>query len=201
MAWTEPGKEQQAEVKLHNLKTDETITVATINEASIYNSFVFLGENKLAWADTVDGKGYYMLNDLKGKTTETYEAPTSHPGYVTYTNGKIFALKFGSDGDWTNQDFGYFDIKEKKYHSINKKEYYINYFDTYNDRLAVLDSANNLSIYDYKDGELTPFEASITKEQETNPLYLSFDHEGHLMLQYDSMESIGNSKIGIIYPN
>jgi hypothetical protein len=199
IAWTELGKQQKVEVKLHNLKHNETMTIATLHEPSIYNSFVFIGENKLLWADTIDGKGYYMLYDLKEKTTEKYEAPTSHPGYPKYTNGKIFALNFEDDGDWTNQDFGYLDIEEKQYHSINKKKYYINYFDTYDDRLAILDSENILSIFDYKKGELTPLETTITEEQESNLLFLSFDHDGHLILQFDPAESIGNSKIGVIY--
>ncbi|WP_096271174.1 hypothetical protein [Paucisalibacillus globulus] len=201
VAWTELGNEQQFEVKLHNLKKNETVTIATLQEPSIYNSFVSIGEDKLLWADTKEGKGYYMLYDLKEKTTETYEAPTSHPGYPKYTNGKIFAINFVNDGNWTNQDFGYLDIKENQYYSINKKEYYINYFDTYDDRLAILDSENNLTVYDYKNGELTPLDITITDEQESTPLFLYFVHEGHLMLQYDSLENIGDSKIGIIYSN
>lgn len=162
VAWTELGdRQRRMEVKLHNLKNNETVTIAALYEPTIYNSFVFMGGNKLLWADTLEGKGYYMLYDLQEKTTETYEAPASHPGYPKYTNGKIFAINFESGGDWTNQDFGYLDIKENQYHSINEKEYYINFFDIYDDRLAILDNGNNLSIYDFKNGKLTPLDTTI----------------------------------------
>jgi len=113
--------------------------------------------------------------------------------------GKIFAIHFTNDGNWTNQDFGYFDTKTGNYKSIVSNGKYINYFDTSKDHLAVLDSENKLTYYQIKNDELTIIE--LEEFQEESLQFLSFDSEGNLILTIESEVGDSKSKIGVVYPN
>ncbi|WP_172373261.1 hypothetical protein [Sporosarcina jiandibaonis] len=119
VAWTQLVDDGiTVEVKLHNLITNETISVAKMNDYSLYNAFVHIEDNKLLWTDTEDGQGYYILYDIESKSTENYKAPKTFPGYATYSNGKIFSINFDDDRNWTSQEFGYLDIATNEYHTF-----------------------------------------------------------------------------------
>ncbi|WP_138090138.1 hypothetical protein [Halalkalibacterium halodurans] len=196
VAWTELNDEMQVEVKLHNLETNETISVGNINEYSLYHAFVHLHDNKLLWTDSDNGNGYYYLYDLENKSTDKYQAPKHYPGYAKYSNGKIFAIHFDNN-DWTMQDFGYLDLKTNEYHSLEHGQY-INYFDSSNDRLAILDDEHHFYFYEFQDDELVPLEVTIMEE--INPMHIFFDPEGHLIIYIDEEDDTDHSRVGVIYP-
>ncbi|SDZ39261.1 hypothetical protein SAMN05421736_111129 [Evansella caseinilytica] len=198
VAWTELNEEMQVEVKLHNLETNETISVGNIDEYSLYTAFVHLDDNKLLWTDSENENGYYYLYDLESKNTEKYEAPKRYPGYAKHSNGKIFAIHF-ENNDWTAQDFGYLDLTTNEYHSLEHGQY-ISFFDTANDKLAITDDNNDFYFYEFQNDELVPIEVTITEE--INPGFIFFDNEGHLIIYADDVddEITSNSRVGVIYP-
>ncbi|WP_033826439.1 hypothetical protein [Bacillus andreraoultii] len=195
VAWVELSHSNQIKVKLHNLTTNETIDVADINDYSLYNASVYLDNEYLLWTDTMNGKGYYYLYNVHSKKIENYQAPRAYPAYATYSDGKIFSINFDDQTDWTNQDFGYFDIETKTYHSLKHGDF-INHFDTYKDKLVILDSNNKLYFYKMIKNKLNPIDINITEEE--NPVFASFDNDGHLIINFDITESMNKSRIGVV---
>ncbi|WP_138090140.1 hypothetical protein [Halalkalibacterium halodurans] len=197
VAWTELNDEARVEVKLHNLKTGKTSSIATLNEYSLYNSSVYMSNGKLLWTDSDNGNGYYYLYDLESKSTDKYQAPKPYPGYASYSEGKIFAIHFDENRDWTSQDFGYYDIKLNEYHSLEYGQY-INYFKTSDNKLAILDDEHHFYFYEFQNNELVPIETTIMEE--INPFYIFFDNGGHLIICINDEEDTDNSRVGAIYP-
>lgn len=78
-----------------------------------------------------------------------YESPKTYPGYATYSNSKIFAIRFEDDTDWTNQVFGYLDLTTNEFYSIKYGES-IHYFDTFSNKMVVLDNDHELFLYEFE---------------------------------------------------
>src|SRR5690606_29299252 len=104
---------EQVEVKLYNLATEETEVIANVPfQPELYYS-AFMIDGKIVWNSHENGKGYYYLYDIEGKTIEKYEEPIPYPLMVKYSDDKIYALnstgKIQLEGAvveyWDNQTF------------------------------------------------------------------------------------------------
>jgi hypothetical protein len=193
VAWVELLPDNKVEVKLHNLKSNKTESIAQLYNYGLFNAFVSMKENRLLWTDTKDGQGYYFIYDINTKQTNKYTAPKQYPSYAVYSNDKIFSLNFDNIANWNNQSFGYFDIKSNKYIQLETGFTYVNSFDVYNDKIAIIDNKQKLHIYKINNMSLD----NVKFGQKDNPMLCKFDQEGNLVLVYK--DDTDNLKLGIIY--
>lgn len=193
VAWVEVIQDKKIEVKLHDLKSNKTVSIANINNYGLFNAFASINDDKLVWSDVINNKGYYYMYDINSKETKNFPAPKQYPGYPIYSNNEIYSLNFDDYNQWSIQSFGYFDIKTQKYNQIDTKSSYLNGFDVYNDKIMIIDNNQKLRLYKLKNDKLE----SIVYKVKDNPNWGKFDQNGNLMLTYE--DNYGNYKLSIIY--
>lgn len=155
IAWIETESGSSAKVKLYNLQTSDCIDIAKLNDHSFYNNFVFLDDDQLLWTDNINGKGYYLIYNIKAESTKKIDAPYPYPGYAQRTGELLFSINFDDYHNWTDQNFGCFDTSTLKYSSIDVEgTSYINQFRIKRNILAVMSSDNKLKLIDVEKGKL-----------------------------------------------
>lgn len=193
VVWIEANDQKIMELKLVNLKTEEIKTIAQIKKYSFYNAFPYMGEGKVLWTDSINGKGYYFLYDLKSGKKRQYQAQRAYPSYAIYSNHKIFSLDFDDYTRWEGQTLVYLDLNSKKIYSLNTGKAAINHFEVYQDQIAVLDENQKLRLYVLQKDFLVQKKIELA----TNPVSMQYDQEGNLMIVYEN--SFGTPKIGVIH--
>ena len=192
VAWIQLFNEEKIEVLLYNLKTNTLETIKPLKSFGFFNIFISMNDNKLVWTDSYEENGSYNVYDLNTKEIKEYKASFPYPSYPVFDNGNIYSLNFNSLERWNNQNFGYYNLKEEKYHEINTESLYINYFDVSDNTLALIDDEQELKLFSL-DGEETE---EKTHSFEENPDFLDFDNEGNLILMYNNDSDY---KIGVIF--
>ncbi len=193
VVWIEANDQKIMELKLFNLKTEETKTIAQMKKYSFYNAFPYMGEGKVLWTDSINGKGYYFLYDLKSGKKRQYQAQRAYPSYAVYSNHKIFSLDFDDYTSWEGQTLVYLDLKAKKFYSLDIGKAVVNHFEVYQDQIAVLDENQQLRLYVLQKDFLVQKKIGLA----TNPVSMQYDQEGNLMMVYEN--SFGTPKIGVIH--
>lgn len=199
------------EVRLHNLSTNKTFIVANVDYNPEYYPTVYIGEGKLLWTSNKGDKGYYYLYDLKSKNTERYEAPKPFVLYVKYSKGKIYSLNsngivYPEKGSitryWEGLTYGYLNIKEQKFYSINSEGERAQ-FDAHNNKMLVLlNKGKTLYIYENHKGDL--IKSKVKLRSGDKPSSAFFDNNGNIIINYISNEEDyekNQIKIGIIEIN
>lgn len=193
LVWIEANDQKIMELKLANLKTEETKTIAQIKKYSFYNAFPYIGEGKVLWTDSINGKGYYFIYELKSGKKRQYQAQRAYPSYAIYSNHKIFSLDFDDYTRWEGQTLVYLDLNSKKIYSLHTGKAAINHFEVYQDQIAVLDENQKLRLYVLQKDFLVQKKIELA----TNPVSMQYDQEGNLMIVYEN--SFGTPKIGVIH--
>lgn len=191
VGWVELADNEQGEVKLHHLKDNQTETIARLHNYGLFNAFLSISGNKAVWTDTKEGKGSYFVYDLASGRTAEYPAPKEFAAYPVYSKEKIFALHFDDFDNWSEQSFGYFDLKSNEFVQLDIHSSYINYFDVFKDQIAVIDDQQQLKLYQLKGQTLAKKKTGL----QDDPLFAYYDGEGNLLLPYEEDEN----KLGIIY--
>lgn len=197
---------EQVEVKLYNLATEETEVIANVPfQPELYYS-AFMIDGKIVWNSHENGKGYYYLYDIEGKTIEKYEEPIPYPLMVKYSNDKIYALnstgKIQLEGAvveyWDNQTFGYLDIQTEEFQSF-PYDVQLKDFDVYHNKVLILDSRSELYLYEFIDNEFKTSSITLTSGEE--PSSIAFDTNGNIIVSYIGTEEDLNQnkiKFGIV---
>lgn len=138
----------QAVLKLHNLDTQTEKIIANINEYGLHNNFVHIEDGVITWTDRSEEQGFYYTYNLDSEKTTKYPSPFSYPAYAKKSGNKIFALHFEDLSRWGSHEFGYFDIKQKKYVPLNKNSNKsVDYFELSHSNLTIIESTGEAKNY------------------------------------------------------
>lgn len=141
-AWVDVEGGSSAVVVVEDLRTGRIARIARLSLPDLYNNFVQLQGDTVLWTDVVDGVGRYRMRDLSsGVTTDLPVTGTRYryPGYALRYGQRIYSINFRAttEWDWTQQQFGYFSIPERRWVPLRRTGY-IDYFRIVGDVLAVV---------------------------------------------------------------
>ncbi|MBE0448728.1 MAG: hypothetical protein IBX64_11645 [Actinobacteria bacterium] len=194
VAWVRINHKDAPEVMLYNLQTNKTTVLASLDDYSLYNNFLHAADGKILWTDSKDGIGYYYVYDIKNHAIKAHKGESPYLGYAQLAGDKIFSINFEDVGDWTKQKFGYYSTNDKKFVTLESN--YINRFTAYGDRIAVINSKQELELYEISNKG----NAKINLAKSLHPYVDSIDfmYDGTLITGYS--DEPRNSSVLFLIP-
>lgn len=186
VAWVD-FKSGAPDIVLYNLKNDEYQVIAQLNVFALYNNFVHMSQDYLLWTDSKEGEGYYYLYHLGSGSIEEISSPHPYPGYAKIGENKIYAIHFNDHRTWVIQEFGYYDLTQKEYYSFAREDY-INMFQVYEDKIAIINGEQQLELYKIMEGK-------PVKVEEDNEDLLNYSYVDSIDFSYDGKLLIGQNDI------
>lgn len=170
VAWMDLGEDGEYDVVFHDLATGSTHKVADIEIPSYYNAFLDLEDGRLLWTDVRNGEGYYRVAQIGGIDPDEIKVEDfllgdiqfQYPGYALAFGDRFYSINFDNyhEWDWNVQQFGYYLTTTKEFRPvIGDRAVY--YFEVIGSRVAVVDSRQDLLMYDATD--VTRY-ANLTEE-------------------------------------
>lgn len=113
MAYDLEDENRNRHVAILDLRTRESKVIRRLNTPGLYNHFLSLDGDRLAWTDVIEGRGWYFLYDHATGITEEWPAvgtDFTYPGYAQLGGDKIYSMNADrlEEGDWSVQQLGHF---------------------------------------------------------------------------------------------
>lgn len=180
IAWIRINSKGVPEITLRNLQTDKTTVLASLDYYSLYNSFMHAANGKILWTDSKNGIGYYYVYDIKNGAVKAYKGESPYLGYAKLAGDKIFSINFEDVRVWAKQKFGYYSTINKKFVTLESN--YINRFTAYGDRIAVINSKQELELYEISNKG----NAKVNLAESLHPYVdtIDFTYDGTLITGY-----------------
>ncbi len=160
VAWMDLGEDGEYDVVFHDLARGSTHPVADIEIPSYYNAFLHLEGGRLLWTDVRDGEGYYRVAQIDGVDPDEIKVEDfpvgdiqfKYPGYAVAFGDRFYSINFDNyhEWDWSVQQFGYYSTVTKEFRPVIEDRA-VYYFEIIGSRVAVVDSRQDLLIYDAAD--------------------------------------------------